>query len=145
MKKKIMFIFLGTFAFLFILAAVLFTNNQEDERPVLKDEPKVYKPQNGTTYTKIADANLTSSNADVHTLIKYGLELYGLANNQDIEGDLLTTYGTISKITSKENIPINDLETNSEEFYGAIIVRISYEEIIVEQNNNVYKFYRIGD
>ena len=143
-----MIFFLSVFGLLFILAAIVFMNNSSNEetnKNVVNEKPKIYKPQNGTTYTKIADANLTSSNADVHTLIKYGLELYGLANDQDIEGDLLTTYGTISKITSKENIPINDLETNSEEFYGAIIVRISYEEIIVEQNNNVYKFYRIGD
>ena len=145
MNKKIMIFFLTVFGSLLLLATFLFIKNQGGQE-VIEEEPKIKEPQNSNDYIKIADADLKSDKADVHTLVKYGLGLYGLATDDyEIEGDLLVNYGTISKLTDVENIPINELETNSRRFYGAIIVRISYEELVVQQDDVVYKFYRIGD
>ena len=147
MNKKIMIIVLSLFGCLFIVATVLFISNKNEENPEIIKEPKeVVEPQNSNQYVKIDDANLSSTKADVHILIKYSLGLYAKAtDNYEIEGDILVNYGNISKLTAKDNIPINDLETNDEDFYGAYIVRYSYEELIIQKDKNVYRFYRIGD
>lgn len=147
MNKKIMIIVLSLFGCLFIVATVLFISNKNEENPEIIKEPKeVVEPQNSNQYVKIDDANLSSTKADVHILIKYSLGLYAKAtDNYEIEGDILVNYGNISKLTAKDNIPINDLETNSEEFLNASIVRYSYDELVIKKNNDFYKFYRIGD
>ena len=147
MNKKIMIIVLSLFGCLFIVATILFISNKNEENPEIIKEPKeVVEPQNSNQYVKIDDANLSSTKADVHILIKYSLGLYAKAtDNYEIEGDILVNYGNISKLTAKDNIPINDLETNSEEFLNASIVRYSYDELVIKKNNDFYKFYRIGD
>ena len=147
MNKKIMIIVLSLFGCLFIVATVLFIINKNEENSGIIEEPKeVIEPQNSNQYVKIDDANLSSTKADVHILIKYSLGLYAKAvDNYEIEGDILVNYGNISKLTAKDNIPINDLETNSEEFLNASIVRYSYDELVIKKNNDFYKFYRIGD
>ncbi len=147
MNKKIMIIVLSLFGCLFIVATVLFISNKNEENSGIIEEPKeIIEPQNSNQYVKIDDANLSSTKADVHTLIKYSLGLYAKAvDNYEIEGDILVNYGKISKLTAKDNIPINDLETNSEEFLNASIVRYSYDELVIKKDNDFYKFYRIGD
>ena len=146
MNKKIMIIVLSLFGCLFILATVLFISNKNEENPGIVEESKEIEPQNSNQYIKIDDANLSSTKADVHTLVKYSLGLYAKAtDNYEIEGDILVNYGNISKLTNKDNIPINELETNSKEFLNASIVRYSYEQLVIKKNNDFYKFYRIGD
>ena len=142
-----MIFFLSVFGVLALGATFLFFSNRKDDEVIeeVKEEEK-FEPQNSNYYINIDDTNLESDKADVHTLIKYSLGLYGLAiDDYEIEGDMINSYGKINKITDKENIPINDLETNSREFLNSEIVRISYDEIIVKKNKNFYKFYRIGD
>ncbi len=147
MNKKIMIIVLSLFGCLFIVATVLFISNKNEENPEIIKEPKeVVEPQNSNQYVKIDDANLSSTKADVHILIKYSLGLYAKAtDNYEIEGDILVNYGNIDKLTDKESIPINDLETNSIEFLYASIVRYSYDELVIKKDDDFYKFYRIGD
>ncbi len=146
MNKKIMIIVLSLFGCLFILATVLFISNKNEENPGIVEESKEIEPQNSNQYIKIDDANLSSTKADVHTLVKYSLGLYAKAtDNYEIEGDILVNYGNISKLTNKDNIPINELETNSKEFLNASIVRYSYEQLVIKNNDDFYKFYRIGD
>ncbi len=147
MNKKIMIIVLCLFGFLAIIATVLFITNKNEENSVLNEEPKeIVEPQNAPYYIKIEDANISSSNADIHILVKYSQGLYAKAtDNSEIEGDLLKNYGTINKLTNKENIPINELETNSEEFLHAFIVRYSNDELVIQKDEEIYKFYRIGD
>ena len=147
MNKKIMIIVLSLFGCLFIVATVLFISNKNEENSGIIEEPKeIIEPQNSNQYVKIDDANLSSTKADVHILIKYSLGLYAKAtDNYEIEGDILVNYGNISKLTNKDNIPINELETNSKEFLNAFIVRYSYDELVIQKDDDVYKFYRIGD
>lgn len=146
MNKKIIIIVASIFAFLVILATILFFSNSKNETNNEEEQPEVVEPQNNNSYVKIADSNLTSDKADVHILIKYSLGLYALAtDNLGIEGDILYNFGTIEKLTNEENIPINDLETNSKDFYKASIVRYSYDELIINQDDDYYRFYRIGD
>ena len=147
MNKKIMIIVLSLFGCLFIVATVLFISNKNEENPEIIKEPKeVVEPQNSNQYVKIDDVNLSSTKADVHTLVKYSLGLYAKAtDNYEIEGDILVNYGNIDKLTDKESIPINDLATNSIEFLNASIVRYSYDELVIKKDDDFYKFYRIGD
>ena len=145
MNKKIMIFILSLFGALTLLATIFFFGNKNED-VVKNEEPKVVEPQNRDSYVKISDTDLSSSKADVHILIKYSLGLYAKAtDNLEIEGDLLVNFGTIDKLTDSDNVPINDLETNSKEFYKAIIVRYSYDELIVQKDDLVYRFYRIGD
>ena len=128
MNKKIMIFILSLFGALTLLATIFFFSNKNED-VVKNEEPKVVEPQNRDSYVKISDTDLSSSKADVHILIKYSLGLYAKATD-NLEID---------------NVPINDLETNSKEFYKAIIVRYSYDELIVQKDDLVYRFYRIGD
>ena len=133
MNKKIIIIVLSLFSCLFLFAAILYISNKDDQNPAVINEVEELDH-----YLKIDDANLNSSNADVHTLVKYSKGLYAKAtDNYEIEGDLLVSLGTINKLTDSDNIPIYNLETNNKDFLNASIIRSSYKELIIQKDEEI--------
>ena len=108
------------------------------------DEEEYESPP--SSYPKLSDSNLESAIADTKTLIKLDGQLYGLAlENELIEGDLRIIFGQIKYLTESTNVPVRSWETNSQKFFNAIVVRINFDEIIIQQDEELYRFLRIAN
>ncbi len=142
-QKITLFIVLGIFLSILIGVTIYSFSGKEEEKEEIT--PPTYSPQNAQDYTRVDDIAINDDNVDKNTLIKFNDYLYALATKDIIiEGDLLYTWGYIDYLTDKENVPIRNSETNDVNYLGLKVVRFSYDELIVEKNNEAILFRAIA-
>lgn len=94
--------------------------------------------------TKLEDLEIKVNDTDTTKLVKFNDDLYGKSYALiDYAGDMSKSIGKIDYLIEEEYLPIINGETNYQEFYGANVLEIHEESMILNVDNIAVLFEKI--
>ncbi len=95
--------------------------------------------------TKLKDVKIKANGVDTTKLVRFNDTLYGKSYAViDYAGDMSKSLGKIDFLIEEEYLPILEGETNCQEFFGANVLEVNEESMILNVNDIAVLFGKIA-